>query len=503
MNLHGCAVKTIESVVDLYESQKDVYAIQDKFDDDLYIDVIIDILKKYKYLKSKGLYHAPADVKNFKGSEDELPVVVPSEFVIPCGRAQGPTEILIQLYEEGKKVGYIQKEIYERYYQVIKLGDAYKKCGMWDEIERYWNDKEIKKYIRIYRYLKEQGLYHVPADVDIFDACADIDNLPSALSDKETPIEKGAAKEKSAKELPIKKLLIEKKVERSELHEAKQMMPRPVKPYEDIVADPSKSFEIMKKAVAVIAKRVGKALLITGNGGIGKTYAVQEVLESYGYREYEDYEVIKTKSTAFSLYQLMYENRDKICIFDDCDSILRDVEGRSVLKSALDSTSRDVSWNSQRNNIVNTRNCRNNDEVEETLKKWSVEHNGQDGVPNRFFFQGSAIIISNMRKEDIKNLEEALVTRTQAVEIWLSNEEILKRLEGILPHFTILDRGNRDIGTPELKKRVFDWISSKEFLEDPRMQGKSLNFRLFLNTYRALYATDDGSEDWKQVAFQG
>ena len=137
------------------------------------------------------------------------------------------------------------------------------------------------------------------------------------------------------------------------------------------------------------------------------------------------------------------------------------------------------------------------------MKKWSAEHNGQDGVPNRFFFQGSAIIISNMRKEDIKNLEEALVTRTQAVEIWLSNEEILKRLEGILPHFTILDSGNRDIGTPELKKRVFDWISSKEFLEDPRMQGKSLNFRLFLNTYRALYATDDGSEDWKQVAFQG
>ena len=369
MNLHGCTVRAIESVVGLYESQKDVYAIQDKLGDDLYIDVIIDILKKYKYLKSKGLYHAPADVKNFKGSEDELPVVVPSEFEIPCGRAQGPTEILIQLYEEGKKVGYIQKEIYERYYQVIKLGDAYKKCGMWDEIERYWNDKEIKKYIRIYRYLKEQGLYHAPADVDIFDACADIDNLPSALLDKETPIEKGAAKETSTKERPINKLLIEKKVERRELHEAKQMMPRPVKPYEDIVADPSKSFEIMKKAVAVIAKRVGKALLITGNGGIGKTYAVQEVLESYGYREYEDYEVIKTKSTAFSLYQLMYENRDKICIFDDCDSILRDVEGRSVLKSALDSTSRDVSWNSQRNNIVNTRNCRNNDEVEETLKQ--------------------------------------------------------------------------------------------------------------------------------------
>ena len=54
-----------------------------------------------------------------------------------------------------------------------------------------------------------------------------------------------------------------------------------------------------------------------------------------------------------------------------------------------------------------------------------------------------------------------------------------------------------------MKNEEFDWISSDEYLSDERMQGKTLNFRLFVNTYKALYANGDDSDDWKQVAFQG
>ena len=144
-----------------------------------------------------------------------------------------------------------------------------------------------------------------------------------------------------------------------------------------------------------------------------------------------------------------------------------------------------------------------NDEVAECLERWSKKHDGRMGMPNHFFFNGSVIIISNMKKSEIKKLDEALVTRATSIEVLLTNSEILDRLKGLLNNFKITDAAGRDISDKAKKKMVFDWISSKEFLNDPRMEGKSLNFRLFINTYKALYAGDDESDDWKQAAFQG
>ena len=269
-----------------------------------------------------------------------------------------------------------------------------------------------------------------------------------------------------------------------------------------IVADPSKSFNALKKAVLVIAKGIGKALFISGNGGIGKTYAVSDVLERYGHKRYKGYNILKTVTTPVSAYEFLYNNRNKICVIDDCDSILRDANGRSVLKSALDSGDvREVFWNSKGPDIVNTRNCRDNDEVAECLERWSKKHGDRPGVPNHFFFNGSVIIISNMKKSEIKKLDEALVTRARSIEVLLTNQQILDRLKELLKTFKITDRDGRDITEYAMKKKVYDWISSDEFLNDQRMEGKSINFRLFINIYLDLYANDDGSDDWKQAAF--
>lgn len=273
---------------------------------------------------------------------------------------------------------------------------------------------------------------------------------------------------------------------------------------QEIFADPSKSFNAMKKAVSVIAKGIGKALFISGNGGIGKTYAVSSVLEAYGHKRPVDYNILKTKCTPINVYKFLYKNQNKICVFDDCDSVLQNVEGRSVLKSALDSDDvREVFWGSDSKDVVDTTDCMDNDEVAECLERWSKKHDGRMGMPNHFFFNGSVIIISNMKKSEIKKLDEALVTRATSIEVLLTNSEILDRLKGLLNNFKITDAAGRDISDKAKKKKVFDWISSKEFLNDPRMEGKSLNFRLFINTYKALYAGDDESDDWKQAAFQG
>ena len=303
------------------------------------------------------------------------------------------------------------------------------------------------------------------------------------VTEVEEPPKKGSQRKRPAREKVLPKL--DKKAE------------------QELLADPSKSFNLMKKNVSIIAKGLGKALFISGTGGIGKTYAVSSVLEGYGLKHNVDYYILKTKSTPIEVYKYLYKYRDKICIFDDCDSILQKVDGRSVLKSALDSGDvREVFWNSGNSSIIDTTDCEDNDEVAECLERWSKKHDNRPVFPNRFFFNGSVIIISNMKMSEIKKLDGALVTRAMSIEVLLTNQEILDRLKELLRTFKITDNKGRDITEYTKKKMVYDWLSSDEFLNDPRMEGKSINFRMFIHTYTALYGSEDDSDDWKQVAFE-
>lgn len=75
---------------------------------------------------------------------------------------------------------------------------------------------------------------------------------------------------------------------------------------------------------------------------------------------------------------------------------------------------------------------------------------------------------------------------------------MLKRLGQILDKMKITGNNGRDITDKSMKKRVFDWISSEQFLKDPRRKGRGISFRLFINTYKQCYA---GNEDWKELSF--
>lgn len=406
---------------------------------------------------------------------------------ITWSKINGPIEGAIALYEAGWEIESILSEVKLHYFVKTVL----------------WETKDVRNYLKIYKRLKASGQYRVPADVELYEedevvpVRANLTRTEDDVAEESEENSDSVLDEDDYEEEKVRAKVSKKTCK-------KPQKPKPSMPEKDIVSDPSKSFQAMKKAVTVIAKKVGKALVISGNGGVGKTYAVNSVLEAYGLRRPADYNILKTKCTPVSMYKFLYRNQDKICIFDDCDSILQNAEGRSILKSALDSDNiREVFWNSDGKDMVDTTSCEDNDEVAAVLEKWSKRHEGRQGIPNHFFFNGSVIIISNMKKNEIKTLDEALVTRCHTVEVLLSNEEILDRLGGLLANFKIYDANNQDITDEDMKTEVFDWISSDEYLSDERMQGKTLNFRLFVNTYKALYANGDGSDDWKQVAFQG
>lgn len=553
----------VEAILSLYEEGKDISYILKVLNEELeirwwYENDVKYYLKVYKYLVATGQYHVPADVELFEGDIDSLLANLHTSSEQTLETEDDTDDEFMDAAEDDSELEDDSEDAPEQKKRVASSRSTSRNSTV-QLIETpllknffKWLKKKVKP--NVFSSYKT-GLRKVLADAEMdFDefaphaeglldeyygngSKAEVGNQASgaaracvkklvefikAQSVKKEPQKKKSQNKKPSKKKPVQESLkasksskkLEKK-EETEVEEKTEVVPKSTKlvkkvPPEldkqaekELFADPSKSFNAMKKAVSIIAKGIGKALFISGNGGIGKTYAVTSVLEAYGHKRPSDYNLLKTKCTPINVYNFLYKNQDKICVFDDCDSVLQNIEGRSVLKSALDSDDvREVFWGSASKDIVDTTDCMDNDEVAEKLERWSKKHDGRSGMPNHFFFNGSVIIISNMKKNDIKKLDEALVTRATSIEVRLTNEEILDRLKGLLKKFKITDVRGRDISNDAKKRKVFDWISSKEFLNDPRMEGKKINFRLFINTYKALYANDDGSDDWKQTAFQ-
>lgn len=269
-----------------------------------------------------------------------------------------------------------------------------------------------------------------------------------------------------------------------------------------LIADPLPIFRQLNTYVLMVARGLNNALLITGQGGIGKSYNVNKILSAYGTKN-KDYVIMKGKSSTSAMYKFLYDNYDKIVVFDDCDSVLQDADGLNILKGVLDSGRvKEVSWNTSGSQMVNTFGCETHEEIEEKLQQWSETHKGREGIPTYFQFQGACIFISNLFKEDMEKSPamQPLLTRCLAVDIKLMAEDIIFKIESILPHIKIYDNNGKDISDDSLKQEVFDFMKSDEFLKDPRMKGKekSMSIRLFTKIYMFRYA---GLPNWKELAF--
>ena len=91
-----------------------------------------------------------------------------------------------------------------------------------------------------------------------------------------------------------------------------------------------------------------------------------------------------------------------------------------------------------------------------------------------------------------------LLTRCSRVDIQLTHEEVILKMEAALPSMHIYNTRGEDITREELKREVFEYISSPEFLQDPRIADKPISFRLFNKSYLFRYA---GLPNWKELSF--
>ena len=91
-------------------------------------------------------------------------------------------------------------------------------------------------------------------------------------------------------------------------------------------------YTIENSLKATLESKTINSILLLSEGGFGKSTQVEKVLKE----NKTTYKIIKGYSTPLQLYHILYEHKDKVIVFDDCDSLFQNKRAVSLLKSAMD-----------------------------------------------------------------------------------------------------------------------------------------------------------------------
>lgn len=177
-------------------------------------------------------------------------------------------------------------------------------------------------------------------------------------------------------------------------------------------------FGFVSDMVTMLANGAQASVVVTGPGGLGKSFTVSQTLTALGFKDVsvlEDFavgtilktaktfRVIKGYSTPKGLYRTLYENKDGVIVFDDCDSVLKDPTSLNLLKGALDSYSR-------------------------RIISWRADIKDED-LPTSFEFKGRVVFISNL---SASNIDQAILTRSLAVDLSMTTKQKVERMRHLL-----------------------------------------------------------------------
>ena len=234
----------------------------------------------------------------------------------------------------------------------------------------------------------------------------------------------------------------------------------------------NKRFNYLRQLTSLVAKGSIPSAIITGAGGVGKTWTVQDTLQKlkltdlslfddFGHGEVIEgefkgtFRFIKGYSTAKALYKTMYTNNGAVIVFDDCDNVLKDPIGVNILKGALDSYDRRIiSW---RNTMTSK----------------------DKGLPPVFEFKGQVIFISNL---PIEKIPQPLRSHSLCVDVSMTNSEKYDRMSEL-------------ISKPDFMPEI-GMLAKKDALEEI-MKNKVINKDVSLRTLCTAIKLRSLGGDWK------
>ena len=230
-------------------------------------------------------------------------------------------------------------------------------------------------------------------------------------------------------------------------------------------------FGFVEKLVNMVASGVQPSAVITGEGGLGKTYTVTKTLEANGYKDISDladfqvgtiintrkcFTMVKGYSTAKGLYRTLFENNKSIIVFDDCDAVLKDPVALNLLKGALDSYGkRIISWNADMRD---------------------------DDLPRSFNFEGRVIFISNM---DQDRIDQAIRSRSMMIDLSMSATQKIDRMEYI---------AKSDEFMPEFE--LSHKMDALGLIREVANDAKEISLRTLISVTKIRAS----NKDWKEMA---
>jgi len=230
-------------------------------------------------------------------------------------------------------------------------------------------------------------------------------------------------------------------------------------------------FAFVEKLVTMVATGVQPSAVITGEGGLGKTYTVTKTLEANGLKDISDlgefqvgtvlnarkcFVFVKGYSTAKGLYRTLFENQKGTIVFDDCDAVLKDTVALNLLKGALDSYGkRVISWNADMKD---------------------------DDLPRSFNFEGRVIFISNMDQDKI---DQAIRSRSMMIDLSMTLTQKIDRMEHIAMSDEFL---------PEYDKQCK--MDALALIREVKDEAKEISLRTLITVTKVRAS----NKDWKDLA---
>ena len=239
----------------------------------------------------------------------------------------------------------------------------------------------------------------------------------------------------------------------------------------------NKRFGFLEKTVRMVAKGVQPSAVISGSGGLGKSYTVRKSLIASGLKEFsyldmptptEDnpnpvinrrgtFTVVKGFSTAKGLYRTLFENNGGVIVFDDCDSVLKDPVALNLLKGALDSYDvRVISWNADMRD---------------------------EDLPRSFIFTGQVVFISNMVESKI---DQAIRSRSAVIDVSMTLNEVVERMEVMVAEPEFLPQYDAKVKKDAL-----------EFIDEFKGKMREISLRTLITVCKARA---EEPRDWKEFA---
>lgn len=254
--------------------------------------------------------------------------------------------------------------------------------------------------------------------------------------------------------------------------------------------DVNQRFDFTKQLAKLVIQKKARSLIVGGEGGIGKTHTITEAFKELGKVNVADlmptiedlnvivpedseevveqkalakmnafkgdYVVVKGRVSAKALYRLMWENRNRTIVFDDCDQVLQDQTAVMLMKPALDT-------------------------YEDCWVSWRIEGLQKDmDLPTTFKFNGSIIFITNM---PMHKIDEAVRTRCYKVDVTMSYKQRIERMRGVLHNVM-----------PEVDMDCK--VDALNLIEQNLDKCKSVDFRTLMNTITIRTTVDD----WEPLA---